>query len=83
MMMPPHRVHAPVQQLFNVERNDTNVLEVITEIPFDADPGGDTKKKYAKKIKSETTDLRFNKEFKRIHHLRLNGSFQGIIIIYD
>ena len=44
MMMPPHRVHAPVQQLFNIERNDTNVLEVITEIPFDADPGGDTKK---------------------------------------
>jgi hypothetical protein len=49
MMMPPHRVHAPVQQLFNVERNDTNVLEVITEIPFDADPGGDTKKNTQRK----------------------------------
>jgi len=86
MMMPAHRVHAPVQQLPKVERNDTDVLQVITEVPFDADPVGGTKKKKKrrrKKIKRETANLRFNKEFKRIHHLRLNGSCQGIIIICD
>lgn len=51
MMMPRRIVYTRTRPttLPNVERNDTNVLQVITEVPFDADPGGGNQKEEKKK----------------------------------